>query len=167
MQAREEYMDLFQLKNREKVTIFLNFLFFSLLLTVLFCYAQQVIMILYQFELAVTPPSILVSLRTLGNFPAFLRMCMMPIYLVPSYQCFCVFTLLSPKFVKLKLTEALNISPSLLHSNSLNNHVQKSKGLLQAGQEYIGLSTSCSRFSKTFPVISQNVAQKAMKSCFL
>ena len=39
-------------------------------------------MILYQFELAVTPPSILVSLRTLGNFPAFLRMCMMPIYLV-------------------------------------------------------------------------------------
>ena len=43
-------------------------------------------MILYQFELALTPPSILFSLRTLGNFPAFLRMCMMPIYLVPSCQ---------------------------------------------------------------------------------
>ena len=79
-------------------------------------------MILYQFELALTPPSILFSLRTLGNFPAFLRMCMMPIYLVPSYQCFCVFTLLSPKFMKLKLTKALNISPPLQHSNSMNNH---------------------------------------------
>ena len=167
MQAREEYMDLFQLKNREKVTIFLNFLFISLLLTALFCYAQQVIMILYQFELALTPPSILFSLRTLGNFPAFLRMCMMPIYLVPSYQCFCVFTLLSPKFMKLKLTKALNIKPPLLHSNSMNNHAQKSKGLLQAGQIYIGLPISCSRFSKTFPVIFQNVAQKAIKSCFL
>ena len=122
---REDYMDLFQLKNREKVTIFHNFLFISLLLTALFCYAQQVIMILYQFELALTPPSILFSLRTLGNFPAFLRMCMMPIYLVPSYQCFCVFTLLSPKFMKLKLTKALNISPSLLHSNSMNNHAQE------------------------------------------
>ena len=29
-------------------------------------------MILYQFELALTPPSILFSLRTLGNFPTFL-----------------------------------------------------------------------------------------------
>ena len=158
---REEYMDLFQFKNREKATIFLNFLFISLLLTALFCYAQQVIMILYQFELALTPPSILFSLRTLGNFPAFLRMCMMPIYLVPSYQCFCVFTLLSPKFMKLKLTKALNIIPPLLHSNSMNNHAQKSKGLLQAGQIYIGLSTSCSRFSKT--LISRNFS----KSCFL
>ena len=124
-------------------------------------------MILYHFELAVTPPSILVSLRTLGNFPAFLRMCMMPIYSVPSYQCFCVFTLLSPKFMKLKLTKALNISPPLLHSNSMNNHAKKSKGLLQAAQIYIRLSTSCSRFSKTVPVISQNVAQKTIKSCFL
>ena len=31
----------------------------------------------------------------------------------------------------------------------------------------LGLSTSCSRFSKTFPVISQNVAQKTIKSGFL
>ena len=116
-------------------------------------------MILYQFELALTTPSILFSLRTLGNFPAFLGMCMMPIYSVPSYQCFCVFTLLSPKFMKLKLTKALNISPPLLHNNSMNNNAQKGKGLLQAGQIYIGLSTSCSKFSaefsKTFPVISQ------------
>ena len=165
MQAREEYMDRFQLKNREKVTIFHNFVFISLLLTLLFCYAQQVIMILYQFELALTPPSILFNLRTLGNFPAFLRMCM--IYLVPSYRSFCVFTLLSLNFMKLKLTKALNISPPLLHSNSMNNHAQKSKGLLQAGQIYIGLSTSSSRFSKTFPIISQNVAQKTIKRCFL
>ena len=43
-------------------------------------------MILYRFELALTPPSILFNLRTLGNFPAFLRMCMIPIYLVPSYR---------------------------------------------------------------------------------
>ena len=31
----------------------------------------------------------------------------------------------------------------------------------------IGLSASCSRFSKTFPGISQKVAQKTIKSCFL
>ena len=68
-------------------------------------------MILYQFELALTPPSILFSLRTLGNFLACLRMCMMPIYLVPSYQCFCVFTLLSPKFMKLKLTNGIKYQP--------------------------------------------------------
>ena len=36
MLAREEYMGLF--KNREKVTIFLIFLFISLLLTLLFCH---------------------------------------------------------------------------------------------------------------------------------
>ena len=150
--GREEYMDLFQLKNREKVTIFLNFVFISLLLTLLFCYAQQVIMILYQFELALTPPSILFNLKTLGNFSAFLRMCMMPIYLVPSYQCFCVFTLLSPKFMKLKLTKALNISPSLLHNNSMNNHAQKSKGLLHAGQIYIqGFPQVARDFPKRFP----------------
>ena len=116
-------------------------------------------MILYRFELALTPPSILFNLRTLGNFPAFLRMCMIPIYLVPSYRSFCVFTLLSLNFMKLKLTKALNISTPLLRSNSMNNHAQNSKGLLQAEQIYIGLSTSCSKFSaefsKTFPVIYQ------------
>ena len=144
--GREEYMDRFQLKNREKVTIFLNFLYISLLLTVLFCYAQQVIMILYQFELALTPPSILFSLRTLGNFPAFLRMCMMPIYLVPSYQCFCVFTLLSPKFMKLKLTKALNISPPLLLSNSICQfskiHVSNMKFLFFSGGQRVIVSSA-------------------------
>ena len=30
-------------------------------------------------------------------------------------------------------------------------------------QSELGLSTSCSRFSKTFPVISQKVAQKLLK----
>ena len=30
-------------------------------------------------------------------------------------------------------------------------------------QSELGLSTSCSRFSKTFPVVSQKVAQKLLK----
>ena len=127
-------------------------------------------MILYRFELALTPPSTLFNLRTLGNFPAFLRMCMIPIYLVPSYRSFCVFTLLSLNFMKLKLTKALNISPPLLHSNSMNNHAQKSKGLLQAWQIYIGLSTSCSKFSaefsKTFPLIFKTLLKKQSRVAF-
>ena len=116
--------------------------------------------VISQFELALTPPSILFSLRTLGNFPAFLRMCMMPIYLVPSYQCFCVFTLLSPKFMKLKLTKALNISPSLLHSNSMNNHAQKSKGFLQAGHPEVvdGIFEVCPSATKFCPLVNKPVA---------
>ena len=37
--GREEYMDRFYLKTGEKVRIFQNFSFISLLLTALFCYA--------------------------------------------------------------------------------------------------------------------------------
>ena len=80
-------------------------------ITLLFCHSFQVIMILYQFELALTPPPLFFSLRTPRNFPgAYLRKCMMRNYL-PSDQCFCVFTsVLSHKFIKPKFTKALMIS---------------------------------------------------------
>ena len=67
-------------------------------------------LILYQFELALTPPPLLFSLRTPGNFPAYLRKCMMRNYL-PSDQCFRVFTsVLYHKFIKPKFTKVLMIS---------------------------------------------------------
>ena len=114
-------------------------------------------MILYPFELALTPPSILFSLRTLCNFPAFLRMCMMPIYLVPSYQCFCVFTLLSPKFMKLKLTKALNISPPLLHSNSMNNHAQLTSG-------WADIHRAFHKLLEIFQNVSRNFSKRCSKN---
>ena len=79
-------------------------------------------MILYQFELALTPPSILFNLRTLCNFPAFFAdVYDAYIFSTKLPVLLCVHPL-TPKFMKFKLTKALNISPPLLHSNSMNNH---------------------------------------------
>ena len=49
----------------------------------------------------------------------------------------------------------------------LHPRAGKMKGVLHPDWLPLGLSTSCSRFSKKFPVISQKVAQKTIKGCFL
>ena len=49
----------------------------------------------------------------------------------------------------------------------LHPRAGKMKGVLHSDWLPLGLSTSCSRFSKKFPVISQKVAQKTIKGCFL
>ena len=49
----------------------------------------------------------------------------------------------------------------------LHPRAGKMKGVLYSDWLPLGLSTSCSRFSKKFPVISQKVAQKTIKGCFL
>ena len=49
----------------------------------------------------------------------------------------------------------------------LHPRAGKMKGVLHSDWLPLGLSTSCSRFSKKFPVISQKVAKKTIKGCFL
>ena len=69
-------------------------------------------MILYQFELALTPPSILFSLRTLGNFPAFLRICMVLIFSTKLPVLLCVHLRISQVY-ETKVNHGIKYQPAI------------------------------------------------------